>query len=91
MNGLLSTQKNKLNTKFIILNNNGGGIFSDIHSLNIDDNKFEKFWTTPHNLDLKNIANLYNIKYHAINNVSDIKKYLKDDGEVEIIEFKISI
>ena len=91
MNGLLSTQKNKLNTKFIILNNNGGGIFSDIHSLNIDDNKFEKFWTTPHNLDLKNIANLYNIKYHAINNISDIKKYLKDDGEVEIIEFKISI
>jgi len=91
MNGLLSTQKNKLNTKFIILNNNGGGIFSDIHSLDIDDNKFEEFWTTPHNLDLKNIANLYNLKYHLINNMSDIKKYLKNNDEVEIIEFKINI
>jgi len=91
MNGLLSTQKNKLNTKFIILNNNGGGIFSDIHTLKLDGKKFEEFWTTSHNLDFKNISNLYNLKHHVIDNISDIKKYLKDDGEVEIIEFKINI
>ena len=91
MNGLLAAKKNNLNMKFIILNNNGGGIFSGLNTLNLDYNKFEKYWTTPHNLELKNIANLYNLRHTVLNNIDDIKDYLVKNEEAEVIEFKIHI
>ena len=77
--------------KFIILNNNGGGIFSGLNTLNLDYNKFEEYWTTPHNLELKNISNLYNLRHTVLNNIDDIKDYLVKNEETEVIEFKIDI
>ena len=91
MNGLLSATKMDLNIKFVILNNNGGGIFSklDIAKLNYD--KFEKFWTTPLNLDIKKIADLYNLKYTKIENRNDLKKINEKNTKAEIFDYKINI
>ena len=91
MNGLLSTTQMDLNIKFVILNNNGGGIFSklDIAKLNYD--KFEKFWTTPLNLDIKKIADLYNLKYMKIENRNDLKRLNKKNTKAEIFDYKINI
>ena len=91
MNGLFLCKRNQLNVKFIILNNNGGGIFSDLDIEKLNYLKFKEYWTTPLNLDLKKISNVYNIKYSVARNSSEVQSIINSNNEVEIIDYKIDI
>ena len=91
MNGLLAASKMNINIKFVILNNNGGGIFSNMKIAKLDYVKFEKFWTTPLNLKLNKIADLYNIKYTEIKDINDLKKININNTDTEIFDYKIDI
>ena len=90
MNGLLFALQHELDIKFVILNNNGGGIFSSLNIKSLGYSKFDEFWTTPLNLDIKTIADLYNIPYTKINAPDKIQNVLLDD-DIKIIDYKISI
>jgi len=91
MNGLFFCKGHELNTKFIILNNNGGGIFSSLDIEKLKYPKFKEYWTTPLNLDLKKIANVYNIKYSIARNPSEAQMIINKNTGVEIIDYKIDI
>jgi len=91
MNGLLAALKMDLNMKFVILNNNGGGIFSNMKIAKLRYSRFEKFWTTPLNLKLKKIADLYNIKYTKIRHIDDLEKLNGSNTKAEIFDYEISI
>ena len=91
MNGLLAASKMNLNMKFVILNNNGGGIFSNMELSEFNYDEFKKFWTTPLNLDFSKIAKLYNLKYTEINSIDDLKKINRNNGKTEIFNYKIDI
>ena len=90
MNGLLLTKKYKLNTKFIILNNNGGGIFSNLDIKKLNYPKFKEYWTTPLNLELEKIANLYEIEYRDAENSDEVLSAI-DSKKAMIIDYKIDI
>ncbi len=90
MNGLLLTKKYKLNTKFIILNNNGGGIFSNLDIKKLNYPKFKEYWTTPLNLELEKIANLYEIEYRDAKNSDEVLSAI-DSKKAMIIDYKIDI
>ena len=47
----------------VVINNNGGGIFSFL-STNMHTDIFEKYFGTPHNLSFKKIAEMYDFAYH---------------------------
>ena len=82
----------KIKTKFLILNNNGGQIFSklDINKFDIPD--FEKFWITPLNIDLKNIALLYGLEYAMANNFNDLLLIINNKYDKPlIIDYKIDV
>tara|TARA_B100000941_G_scaffold9890_1_gene6148 strand:- start:30 stop:1691 length:1662 start_codon:yes stop_codon:yes gene_type:complete len=92
MNGLHFLINNKINTKFLILNNNGGQIFSklDISKFNIPN--FEKFWITPLNIDLKNIALLYGVEYTEPKDLDDLLLTINEKKDKPlIIDYKIDI
>ena len=53
--------------------------------------KFEEFWTTPLNLELNKIADLYNLKYTEIKNAGDLEKLNRSNTKAEIFDYKIDI
>ena len=92
MNGLHFLINNKINTKFLILNNNGGQIFSKLDISKFDIPNFEKFWITPLNIDLKNIALLYGVDYLEPKDLNDLLLIInKKNNKPLIIDYKIDI
>lgn len=60
--GLLAAKKYDLNVVFVVIDNDGGGIF---HMMPIRDHEphFTQYFATPHGLDLGRVADLYAINY----------------------------
>ena len=92
MNGLHFLINKKINTKFLVLNNNGGQIFSKLDISKFDIPDFEKFWITPLNIDLKNIALLYGLEYTTPNNLNDLLSVIDNKYDKPlIIDYKIDM
>ncbi|MCB9771844.1 MAG: 2-succinyl-5-enolpyruvyl-6-hydroxy-3-cyclohexene-1-carboxylic-acid synthase [Candidatus Omnitrophica bacterium] len=57
----------------IVINNNGGAIFSFLPVANVK-NGFDKFFTTPHNLTFEQAAKLFNLSYNSVTTKTELKK-----------------
>lgn len=62
MNGLLASKLYQLNATVVLLNNDGGGIFSFLPQAAHSEH-FEELFGTPHGLDFKPAAELYGATY----------------------------
>jgi 2-succinyl-5-enolpyruvyl-6-hydroxy-3-cyclohexene-1-carboxylate synthase len=62
MNGLLAAKMHKLNLTIILINNDGGGIFSFLPQSK-EEKHFETLFGTPSGLDFKHAADLYDAAY----------------------------
>jgi 2-succinyl-5-enolpyruvyl-6-hydroxy-3-cyclohexene-1-carboxylate synthase len=69
----------KPNLLILVVDNNGGGIFSTLAHRGSDG--FESIFGTPHNLDLSAIATTLNIKTSSIKSVSQLEKELSQPIE----------
>ena len=69
MNGLFAVAKHRLDIVFVVINNDGGGIF---HMLPIRDREpeFTRYFATPHGLDFHHTAELYRIPYLRVDHPS---------------------
>lgn len=84
MNGLIMHKLSETsNINIVVMNNNGGGIFSYLPQHD-DETHFEKLFGTPLDLDFKHVADLYHLKYLKFNTFDDIN--IKGTGHlIEII------
>jgi 2-succinyl-5-enolpyruvyl-6-hydroxy-3-cyclohexene-1-carboxylate synthase len=64
-----------INCKFIVINNDGGGIFSTLSQRGIEG--FEKVFGTPHGLDPAAIANSFGVPSTTISSMAELKNELK--------------
>jgi len=64
-----------INLKIIVIDNNGGGIFSTLPHRGV--NGFETIFGTPHNLDLKKIAEAFGLSVTTVSNQSELQSELK--------------
>ncbi len=73
MNGLLAVAQNRLNVLFVVINNDGGGIF---HMLPIREHEpeFTRYFATPHGLDFSRAAELYGIPYRRLDAMACISE-----------------
>jgi 2-succinyl-5-enolpyruvyl-6-hydroxy-3-cyclohexene-1-carboxylate synthase len=64
MNGLLALKDLNFHAVFVVVNNDGGGIF---HTLPVRDHEpaFTRFFATPHGLDFQKAAELYQLPYES--------------------------
>jgi 2-succinyl-5-enolpyruvyl-6-hydroxy-3-cyclohexene-1-carboxylate synthase len=62
MNGLLAARRHGLAALIVLLNNDGGGIFSLLPQAD-DPEHFEELFGTPHGLDFRPAAELYGLRY----------------------------
>ena len=71
---LILAKQLKCNLTIIIINNNGGGIFSLLPVSNtFDEATFTKYWTTPQKISIKDIAALYNSNYNVATTIQELK------------------
>lgn len=63
MNGLLAAKLHGLDATVVVLNNDGGGIFSFLPQA-ADATHFERLFGTPHGLEFEPVAALYGAHYH---------------------------
>ncbi|WP_100487969.1 2-succinyl-5-enolpyruvyl-6-hydroxy-3-cyclohexene-1-carboxylic-acid synthase [Sporolactobacillus pectinivorans] len=67
MNGLLAAKQHHANLTIILINNDGGGIFSFLPQAS-EKRYFEALFGTPHGLDFSNTAHLYDADYSKVGN-----------------------
>ena len=90
MNGLLAAQRFGLRATIVLINNDGGGIFSFLPQHD-DAEHFEALWGTPHGLDFSHVAGLYGVGFQRVTTREEYKAALQAsfaaDG-VQVIEIK---
>ena len=91
INSLLIANQSTINMTIIVINNSGGQIFNTLSYKKNIDKKYDKFWTTPINIKIKESCRLYKLDYDIINSIDDIKivdKILDKKG-VNVVEIKV--
>lgn len=80
-NGLLAARKYGLNVIFLVIQNDGGGIF---HSLPIRDFEpaFTPYFAAPHGLNFRHIAALHSLPYQLVVEAGHLRAALKAVMEV---------
>lgn len=73
MNGLLMAKLNDIHINIVLLNNDGGGIFSYLPQKQSAAQYFERLFGTPTHLEFKHAAMLYDFGYQFIDTVEDFK------------------
>ena len=91
LNAFHILNQKKINLNIIVINNNGGQIFSRLPYSNLNLRKFDTFWITPIEAKIKNIAKLYNMIYLKASTSNLMKKIanINLSKGINLIEIKI--
>ena len=88
MNGLLAAKLLKLNVTIVLVNNNGGGIFSFLPQSKVEKH-FEALFGTPTGMDFEHAVKLYEGDYMRAGNWPDFQKavtYSINNKGLKVIE-----
>jgi 2-succinyl-5-enolpyruvyl-6-hydroxy-3-cyclohexene-1-carboxylate synthase len=78
-------QESKKTLRLIVVNNDGGGIFSFLQVAK-ENPAFEKFWGTPHGLNFEKLAAAFDLPYTSVRSRSQLKSAVGRRARTEIIE-----
>jgi 2-succinyl-5-enolpyruvyl-6-hydroxy-3-cyclohexene-1-carboxylate synthase len=87
-NGLLLTRGERVDAVFVVVNNDGGGIFSFLPQAGAVPD-FERAFATPHGIDFAQLAQLYGCGHRLLESASSLPELLDHaltDGGVQLIE-----
>lgn len=90
MNGLLAARRHHLRATVVLINNDGGGIFSLLPQAE-DPEHFEELFGSPHGLDFGCAATLYGIGHHMVADWEDFRVSTRraiDGPGVNLIEVR---
>ncbi|MGV3487264.1 MAG: 2-succinyl-5-enolpyruvyl-6-hydroxy-3-cyclohexene-1-carboxylic-acid synthase [Tuberibacillus sp.] len=76
MNGLMAAKLYNLDILVIVVNNNGGGIFSFLSQAKENEQTFEALFGTPLDLDIEAVARLYKATYRQASDKLSFEKAL---------------
>ncbi|TSI03029.1 2-succinyl-5-enolpyruvyl-6-hydroxy-3-cyclohexene-1-carboxylic-acid synthase [Lysinibacillus sp. BW-2-10] len=89
VNALIATRYQQCNITVIVLNNDGGGIFSYLSQSSVEQ-YYEELFGTPTALQFKDVANMYDMEYIQIDSYNELNIFFDKENEkplrlVEII------
>ncbi|MFD1318322.1 2-succinyl-5-enolpyruvyl-6-hydroxy-3-cyclohexene-1-carboxylic-acid synthase [Loigolactobacillus zhaoyuanensis] len=85
MNGLMMVRRYQLPLTVVVINNNGGGIFSFLPQASAAD-YFEDLFGTPQALDLAKVAALYERSYQKVTTITEFEQALAADAQlIEVV------
>ena len=78
MNGLLMAKLNDININIVLVNNDGGGIFSYLPQKDSASDYFERLFGTPTGLDFEHAALLYDFTFERFESLMtlNMRNYL---------------
>ena len=91
MNGLLAAKRFGINATIVLINNDGGGIFSFLPQHAEEPEHFEALFGTPHGLDFAPVAQIYGVGFQRVTTREEYRAALKASFEapgVQVIEIK---
>ena len=91
LNGLWAAARYHLPLLAVVVNNDGGGIFSFLPQARLDPGEFEPLWGTPHGLDFRHAAALYGIGYRRVETWPDFAAAVEEalaGGMPAIVEIR---
>ena len=82
--GLLTAIQLGVSLRLVVLNNNGGAIFSQLPIADaVDADTFSKFFRTPHNLDLSFLGDFPGVRHTRVSTADELMSaLLETNGEV---------
>ncbi|SHG48454.1 2-succinyl-5-enolpyruvyl-6-hydroxy-3-cyclohexene-1-carboxylic-acid synthase [Ornithinibacillus halophilus] len=90
MNGLLAAKHYNIDLTILLINNNGGGIFSFLPQAK-EEKHFESLFGTPVDIDFKHAVNMYGGSYHSASKEEELHNVLKESYQekgLSVIEVK---
>lgn len=78
MNGLLAAKLHALNALIVLVNNDGGGIFSFLPQAAYPAH-FEQLFGTPHGLEFEHAARLYGARYADVRDWNEFRERVRED------------
>jgi len=81
VNGLLNLTNRNIDLRIVVVDNNGGGIFSFLPQAQaLDPGVFETIFGTPHTADISLLAQAHKVAFHEINNLKELEEVLAQRG-----------
>ncbi len=89
LGGLLTARRHRLSLTIVVINNNGGGIFSFLPIAEFPEH-FEALFATPHDLELTRVAHVFGARYHEPKTSADLRGALKEgiEGGLHLVEVR---
>ena len=88
MNGLLAAKLHELDATIVLVNNDGGGIFSFLPQ-SAHPEHFEALFGTPHGLDFAPVADLYDVAFQRAETWDEFNRFVRESiasSGVQVIE-----
>ena len=80
-NGLINLAGRKVDLRIVVIDNGGGGIFSFLpQASELDQDKFEKIFGTPHKVDITMLAKAHQIPAETISNLDAFAEAVNQHG-----------
>jgi 2-succinyl-5-enolpyruvyl-6-hydroxy-3-cyclohexene-1-carboxylate synthase len=86
--GLLGAVHRGVDCCFVVVDNDGGGIFSFLPQSELPEQQFERFWGTPHGIDLTALAAVHGIPAVAVKEASGLAPAVRRalvEGGVQVV------
>jgi 2-succinyl-5-enolpyruvyl-6-hydroxy-3-cyclohexene-1-carboxylate synthase len=78
LNGLLAARKHALDLLVVLVNNDGGGIFSFLPQADLPGDDFERLFGTPHGLDFRPFAEGYGGRFTCVGDWPGFVRAVRD-------------
>jgi 2-succinyl-5-enolpyruvyl-6-hydroxy-3-cyclohexene-1-carboxylate synthase len=89
INGLMPGPDPRPDVTFVVINNDGGGIFSVLpQSKHVDPAVAERLWGTPHGMSMEKLAAAYDVEYSSVRTAPELAAALSSYGGVRIVEVR---
>ncbi|MDQ3766406.1 MAG: thiamine pyrophosphate-dependent enzyme, partial [Actinomycetota bacterium] len=89
-NGLMLRGVEPVDAVFVVINNDGGGIFSFLPQARLPEH-FEQLFGTPHGLSLEALAGLYGCGHNRVERASELTPVVAaamEQGDVHVVEVR---
>ncbi len=90
VNGLANATKNSPRLTFVVLNNDGGGIFELLEpASSVDRSAFESVYGTPHGVDLAALCGAHGVAFTRVTHTKELLEVTLDPrAELQVVELR---
>lgn len=81
VNGLIALSARNADVRMVVVNNNGGSIFSFLPQASVlNTNDFETLYGTPHDVHFESLAHAYGVGFERVTNTDSLRTALSQRG-----------